>query len=251
MTLVDNFAQPNTSVAEPFPLCLERPLGAVVAQSGTQFALWAPSAQKVTLRLFSRGSMGESGDALIGQYTMRPESDGSWTYDFADNKHGVYYDFLIERDCGSVDRVADPWARGAGVNGRRSMVVDFSRTNPDGWYRDHMPDVPLAQTVVWETHVAISAMIPPVVSPNRIGASIWRSPTTVRLWTGIPTFPRASHISRNLASPRCSSCRFTISVPWTKRPAIATTGGTIRSITTCRKARIPPIRSTGRCASAK
>ena len=93
--------------------------------------------------------MGESGDALIGQYTMRPESDGSWTYDFADNKHGVYYDFLIERDCGSVDRVADPWARGAGVNGRRSMVVDFSRTNPDGWYRDHMPDVPLAQTVVW------------------------------------------------------------------------------------------------------
>ena len=65
----------------------------------------------------------------------------------------MYYDFLIERDCGSVDRVADPWARGAGVNGRRSMVVDFSRTNPDGWYRDHMPDVPLAQTVVWETHV--------------------------------------------------------------------------------------------------
>ncbi len=153
MTLVDNFAQPNTSVAEPFPLCLERPLGAVVTETGTQFALWAPSAQKVTLRLFSRGSMGESGDALIGQYTMRPESDGSWTYDFADNMHGVYYDFLIERDCGSVDRIADPWARGAGVNGRRSMVVDFSRTNPDGWYRDHMPDVPLAQTVVWETHV--------------------------------------------------------------------------------------------------
>ena len=39
---------------------------------------------------------------------MRSESDGSWTHDFADNMHGVYYDFLIERDCGSVDRVADP-----------------------------------------------------------------------------------------------------------------------------------------------
>lgn len=48
MTLVDSFAQPNTSVAEPFPLCLERPLGAVVTETGTQFALWAPSAQKVT-----------------------------------------------------------------------------------------------------------------------------------------------------------------------------------------------------------
>ncbi len=60
MTLVDNFAQPNTSVAEPFPLCLNGLWGAVVAQSGTQFALWAPSAQKVTLRLFSRGSMGKA-----------------------------------------------------------------------------------------------------------------------------------------------------------------------------------------------
>lgn len=58
MTLVDSFAQPNTSVAEPFPLCLKRPLGAVVTETGTQFALWAPSAQKVTLRLFMRGSTG-------------------------------------------------------------------------------------------------------------------------------------------------------------------------------------------------
>ena len=103
MTLVNslenNFEQPNTRVAEPFPLCLERPLGAVVSQSGTQFAIWAPTAEKITLRLFSRGSRGEDGDALIGQFLMRPEADGSWTYDFADNKHGLYYDFLIERDC--------------------------------------------------------------------------------------------------------------------------------------------------------
>ena len=157
MTLVNslenNFEQPNTRVAEPFPLCLERPLGAVVSQSGTQFAIWAPTAEKITLRLFSRGSKGEDGDALIGQFLMRPEADGSWTYDFADNKHGLYYDFLIERDCGSVDRVADPWAHAAGVNGRRSMVVDLPRTDPEGWDADRMPEVPIAQTVVWETHV--------------------------------------------------------------------------------------------------
>ena len=53
MTLVNslenNFEQPNTRVAEPFPLCLERPLGAVVTETGTQIALWATSAQKETL----------------------------------------------------------------------------------------------------------------------------------------------------------------------------------------------------------
>ena len=61
-----------------------------------------------------RGSMGEDGDALIGQYLMRPETDGSWTYDFADNKHGVYYDFLIERDCG-------PWTASP-IRGRAGPV---------------------------------------------------------------------------------------------------------------------------------
>ena len=121
MTLVNslenNFEQPNTRVAEPFPLCLERPLGAVVSQSGTQFAIWAPTAEKITLRLFSRGSKGEDGDALIGQFLMRPEADGSWTYDFADNKHGLYYDFLIERDCRSMG--ARGWRERPSKHGRR------------------------------------------------------------------------------------------------------------------------------------
>lgn len=51
------------------------------------------------------------------------------------------------------DGVADPWAHAAGVNGRRSMVVDLPRTDPEGWDADRMPEVPIAQTVVWETHV--------------------------------------------------------------------------------------------------
>lgn len=50
MTLVNslenNFEQPNTRVAEPFPLCLERPLGAVVSQSGTQFAHLGPNGRE-------------------------------------------------------------------------------------------------------------------------------------------------------------------------------------------------------------
>lgn len=153
MTLVTSYEQPNTSVAEPFPLCLQRQLGAVVSPTGTQFALWAPTAVRVTLRLFTHGSVNEHGSAILGQYAMRLEPDGSWVYDFADNKHGVYYDFLIHRECGSIDRVVDPWARAAGVNGRRSMVVDLSRTDPEDWNNDHTPETPLSQTIVWETHV--------------------------------------------------------------------------------------------------
>ena len=66
-------------VAEPFPLCLERTLGAEVCESGTQFALWAPSARTVTLRLFTRGSSEQSDDMLIETMTMAKQSDGAWT----------------------------------------------------------------------------------------------------------------------------------------------------------------------------
>ena len=84
MTLVNslenNFEQPNTRVAEPFPLCLERPLGAVVSQSGTQFAIWAPTAEKITLRLFSRGSKGEDGCCPTVVATAVSEVRSRWIH---------------------------------------------------------------------------------------------------------------------------------------------------------------------------
>ena len=140
-------------VAEPFPLCLERTLGAEVCESGTQFALWAPSARTVTLRLFTRGSSEQSDDMLIETVTMAKQSDGAWTADLPRNLDGVYYDYLLEFDGGVTHRSADPWARAAGVNGRRSMVVDLARTDPEGWDEDERPRTPTSETMVWEAHV--------------------------------------------------------------------------------------------------
>lgn len=140
-------------VAEPFPLCLERELGAVVSQSGTQFALWAPSARSVTLRLFSRGSDGETGAQDLAEVAMERQDDGAWTAHFDDDLHGTYYDYLVDFEDGKQFRSADPWARAAGVNGQRSMVVDLTRTDPAGWDGDRRPDTPLSETMVWEAHV--------------------------------------------------------------------------------------------------
>ncbi|NMM95762.1 pullulanase [Bifidobacterium sp. DSM 109960] len=142
-----------TNTAEPYPLCLERRLGATVSDDGAQFALWAPTASQVTLRLFAHGTDGEPGSRALGEYRMHPETDGSWTIDVPGATHGVYYDYLIEFEDGSVTRSADPWARAAGANGRRSMVVDLSRTDPDGWDADKRPGTPIDSDVIWETHI--------------------------------------------------------------------------------------------------
>ncbi|MFC5222475.1 alpha-amylase family glycosyl hydrolase [Bifidobacterium leontopitheci] len=138
---------------DPYPLCLERPLGAAVADGHTTFALWAPTASAVTLRLFTHGSDSEAGDRTLRTIALSPHADGSWTADLDGNLSGVYYDYLVTFPYGTVQRTADPWARAAGVNGRRSMVIDLRSTDPDGWDDDRRPDVPPAETVVWETHI--------------------------------------------------------------------------------------------------
>lgn len=128
-------------------------MGATVCNDGAQFALWAPTASHVTLRLFAHGTDAEPGSGMLGEYPMHYESDGAWVQDVPSAVHGVYYDYLIEFADGSVTRSADPWARAAGANGRRSMVVDLSRTDPDGWDADRRPTTPISSDVIWETHI--------------------------------------------------------------------------------------------------
>ena len=53
---------------------------------------------------------------------------------------------------GSVT-TADPYARAAGVNGARSMIVDLARTDPPGWEQDKRPVIPASKRSVWEVNV--------------------------------------------------------------------------------------------------
>ena len=54
---------------------------------------------------------------------------------------------------GITRETGDPYARAAGVNGVRSMIVDLARTAPSGWERDVRPNIPPAQRAVWEVSV--------------------------------------------------------------------------------------------------
>lgn len=139
-------------VADDYPPCLDAELGASASESGTRFRVWAPAAVSVTLRLFSKGTDEEDGRPL-GRFPMMPGPDGTWELTFEDDRHGQYYDYLVEFGNGSVRRTADPWARAAGANGRRSMVVDLSRTDPEGWGDDRPPLIAPERLVVWETHI--------------------------------------------------------------------------------------------------
>lgn len=123
------------------------PLGVFCGAQGTVFRLWAPTAQAVTLRLYQAGT----GECLLEQVSLRRGDRGLWTFTVGKNLDGRYYDYLVTVD-GEIRSTADPYARACGLNGERSMVLDLSRTDPEGWGEDKAPPLP-PETVIYEVHV--------------------------------------------------------------------------------------------------
>ncbi|KFJ00789.1 pullulanase precursor [Bifidobacterium porcinum] len=143
------------------------PLGSQLLDHGTVFTVWSPSAVAVTLRLFDTSDPKDNSSTTVA---LERAQDGAWQHRSAERLAGTYYDYMLTFPASAVSnvpsdaiinaadgtvtiRTADPWAKASGVNGERSMVVDFDSTNPDGWLSDRSPDIPVSQTVIWETHV--------------------------------------------------------------------------------------------------
>ena len=123
------------------------PMGALWTPEKTVFRLWAPTAERVRLRLFREGT----GGAALKELELKPGERGLWSAEAAGNLHGVYYDYLVTVD-GICRRTADPYARACSLNGERSMAVDLRRTDPPGWEADRAP-AKKAETVIYEVHV--------------------------------------------------------------------------------------------------
>jgi len=123
------------------------PLGAVCSDSGTIFSLWAPTAQAVTLNLYGSGHEGWP----YASVPMDRGERGVWKHESIYNLDGAYYDYDVTVD-GVTRRTGDPYARACGLNGWRSMVLDLSRTDPDGWENDRAPQRQ-TEDVIYEIHV--------------------------------------------------------------------------------------------------
>ena len=124
------------------------PLGPDYTPGGTCLRLWAPTAEAVTVTLYHKGS----GGAVLGTKPLVRGAQGVWSIWLPGEQHGRYYTFAVTVN-GITRETGDPYARAAGVNGVRSMIVDLARTAPSGWERDVRPTIPPAQRAVWEVSV--------------------------------------------------------------------------------------------------
>ena len=97
-------------------------LGAIYTPEKTEFRVWAPTASKVELQVFREGL----GDNRLDKVEMQQAEKGTWVHIMEGDQSGIYYTYLVTVN-DKTNEVVDPYARSAGLNGRRGMIVDFAR----------------------------------------------------------------------------------------------------------------------------
>lgn len=145
-------------------------LGAVYAPEKTVFKVWAPTAERVVLKLYKDGiaqvdlkdifenpdgSLPECADELVGELAMERGERGVWQKAVQGDLSGVFYTYEVTAN-GETQECADIYGKACGVNGQRSMVVNLAATDPEGWETEHealQAEEEPKSPVIYEVHV--------------------------------------------------------------------------------------------------
>ena len=137
--------------------------------TATTFKVWAPTSTDMALNLY------ESGDDLaekepIASYPMEKGEKGVFCYTVPEDLDGKYYTYTVTNSLGT-NEVVDPYAKSAGINGKRGMIVNFSRLNAalEGWASDKSPFAgSCTDAVIYEAHVRDMTISPTSGVPERL-----------------------------------------------------------------------------------
>ncbi len=130
-------------------------LGASYSSTATTFKVWSPLASSAKVNIYGAGSNSEAGGSTKTSHNMTKNStNGVWSVTLNGDYKNKYYTYSFTFSDGTSTETADIYAKAAGVNGNRSMVVDLNSTNPEGWANDkHVYRDKITDAVIWEVHV--------------------------------------------------------------------------------------------------
>ena len=113
----------------------------------TRFALWAPTAEEVNVKLYDEGTGGEPVQVL----PMKSAENGLWRTAVAQDLIGKFYTFDVKVNGNWLGDTPGVWAKAVGVNGDRAAVIDLNATDPEGWEQDKRPELKsFADIVLYE-----------------------------------------------------------------------------------------------------
>ena len=120
-----------------------------VNEAGTHFRLWSPEAQAVEVLIYDTGRNTPAVDTL----DMKKAGQGTWTASVDRQLYGKYYTFRVKHNGRWLAETPGVWAKAVGVNGSRAAIIDFAKTNPEGWDSDRGPVVKnITDAVIYEMH---------------------------------------------------------------------------------------------------
>ena len=121
----------------------------VYAPEATKFALWAPTADEVSLKLYAEGQGGEP----VRTLSMKEDDGGLWLATVEGDLNGQFYTFDVKVDGAWLGDTPGVWAKAVGVNGDRAAVIDLDDTDPQGWDKDVRPELKsFADIIIYEMH---------------------------------------------------------------------------------------------------
>lgn len=132
-----------------YPSYTKNELGVFWAPEKTEIKIWAPTAEKIELRLFKDGT---TGDAYYKTNLQKLEN-GIWTTVLKGDYQNKFYTFKVN-DGGWLNESPDIYARCVGANGLRGMIYNPNSTNPENWTADKGPrKASFTDAIIYETHV--------------------------------------------------------------------------------------------------
>jgi pullulanase len=132
-----------------YPFYAGTDLGVFWSPEKTTVKIWSPTAQQVELRLYKDGVLGE----YFHKTNLQPAGNGVWGTSLKGDYEGKFYTLRIN-DGEWLEEVPDIYARCVGLNGRRGMIYNPQKTNPENWNIDKGPELQnFTDAIIYEIHV--------------------------------------------------------------------------------------------------
>lgn len=132
-------------------------LGAIYTPSSTIFKVWSPVSSDIKVRIYNNGTPDNvdsaKGDDAYEEHALVKGDKGVFSAQINGDLQGKYYTYVVTNNTYKNKEVVDPYAKSAGVNGLRGMIVDFNKTNPEGWDNVTVHPYDRKELTVYETHV--------------------------------------------------------------------------------------------------
>ena len=145
-----NYLQQRENEKELFPDYYGNDLGLTWSAQQSAFRIWAPVADKAQLKLYDQCTGGK----IVQTIELEKAEQGTWVATIPGNQEGLYYTFCIEYNGEWLDDVPDPYAKATGTNGKRAMIIDLKKTDPDGWANDQSPPLNSpTDAIIYELHI--------------------------------------------------------------------------------------------------